>query len=131
MGGPGSGILGGARRRKRVSSCFTIGIKKPLSKRYSLTSGLLKWQRSSFNVAYELTGGEGARTVALYYEWGTARAQTVSLVSTVPNYGGLRWWFLCPRCGRRVGRLHLRPGLFACRACHNLTYESAQMSRSF
>jgi hypothetical protein len=84
-------------------------------------------------VAYKLTGEEGARAVALYYEWGTARAQTVSLVSTVPHYGGLRWWFLCPRCGRRVGRLHLNAHApaFACRACHNLTYESAQTSRSF
>ena len=48
----------------------------------------------------------------------------VDLVSTGPNYGGLRWWFLCPvivgsrACRRRVRKPHLVPGRrsFACRA---------------
>lgn len=59
----------------------------------------------------------------------------IPLVSTRPNYGGLRWWFLCPggvalaasrRCWRRVRKLYLEPGhkYFACRHCGDLSYAS-------
>jgi hypothetical protein len=58
----------------------------------------------------------------------------VRLTTTRPRFGGLRWWFICPlvvsgrACGRRVGKLYLPPGsrFFGCRACHGLTYHSAQ-----
>ncbi len=35
------------------------------------------------------------------------------------------------RCGRRVGKLYLPPGeaYFACRECHQLTYQSQQEHR--
>ena len=36
--------------------------------------------------------------------------QTVRLTFTRPNYGGKRWWMLCPVSGRRVGKLYLPPG---------------------
>ncbi len=56
----------------------------------------------------------------------------VDLVSTRPNYGGLRWWFLCPArlgdraCRRRVRKLYLAPvrTSFACRKCCDLRYAS-------
>lgn len=56
--------------------------------------------------------------------------QTISLTTTTCHLGGTRTWFVCPgagedACGRRVGVLFLVRGHgFACRACHNLTYES-------
>jgi hypothetical protein len=58
----------------------------------------------------------------------------VRLTTTRPRFGGLRWWFVCPlvvngrACGRRVGKLYLRPGgrYFGCRHCHALTYTSCQ-----
>jgi hypothetical protein len=41
------------------------------------------------------------------------------------NYGGTRPWFHCPvvGCGRRVAILY-GSGIFACRHCHQLAYES-------
>jgi hypothetical protein len=41
------------------------------------------------------------------------------------NYGGKRPWFLCPArgCGRRAAVLY-GGGIFACRQCHQLVYES-------
>ncbi len=52
--------------------------------------------------------------------------------TTPPNFGGLRYWFICPLvsngqpCQRRIGRLYLpRDGrYFGCRKCYNLTYRS-------
>ena len=41
------------------------------------------------------------------------------------HYGGKRAWFRCPgrNCGRRVAVLY-GDGLFLCRRCHSLNYES-------
>lgn len=54
--------------------------------------------------------------------------QRIPLMTTRPYFGGVRWWFACLSCQRRVGRLYLPPGrnYFACRHCYNLTYRSAQ-----
>jgi hypothetical protein len=66
----------------------------------------------------------------------------VELVATRCQFGGVRWWFICPldldgvKCGRRVQKLFLPskgrflsahpPRYFGCRACHELTYTSTQ-----
>ena len=52
-----------------------------------------------------------------------------ALTTTTPRFGGLRYWFLCPRCGRRVGKLyHLER--WACRRCHDLAYPSQRLSKN-
>jgi hypothetical protein len=50
--------------------------------------------------------------------------QEIRLTTTTPRLGGLRWWFICPESGARVGRLHLPPGSmqFAARRAHGLKY---------
>ncbi len=61
----------------------------------------------------------------------------VKLTTTPCNYGGVRYWFICPLsrdgvvCGRRVSKLYLAPGsnCFGCRHCYNLSYESRNESR--
>ena len=55
---------------------------------------------------------------------------TVTLVSTVPHYGGRRWWFICPIKKTRVAKLYLPPGAtrFGSRKAHDLTYTSCQES---
>jgi hypothetical protein len=61
----------------------------------------------------------------------------VSLDSTPCNYGGVRWWFICPlvldgrKCERRCRILYLPPGAiyFGCRECYQLTYECRQKHR--
>ncbi|MFC1496289.1 hypothetical protein ACFL52_02625 [Candidatus Margulisiibacteriota bacterium] len=56
----------------------------------------------------------------------------VRLITTPCNYGGHRWWFICPLlingnyCGRRVGVLYLAGKYFGCRHCYNLTYTSSK-----
>ena len=52
------------------------------------------------------------------------------------NYVGVRYWFLCPVCDRRVGKLY-KPATealwdradFACRHCHRLSYASRNQYR--
>ena len=65
-----------------------------------------------------------------------AVSYSVRLATTTPNYGGIRWWFLCPLapnrspCYRRVAKLYVPPGgkYFGCRTCHDLTYTTCQES---
>ena len=51
-----------------------------------------------------------------------------ALTTTTPRFGGLRYWFLCPRCGRRAGKLY-HVERWACRRCHNLAYQSQRLSK--
>lgn len=52
--------------------------------------------------------------------------QRVGLSSVPAAFSGSRSYFLCPGadCGRRVSVLYFRRGLFCCRHCHGLAYES-------
>ncbi len=55
----------------------------------------------------------------------------VLLDKTPCNYGGWRYWFICPlnNCRRRVGKLYLAGKYFGCRHCHDLTYASQNVNR--
>lgn len=49
--------------------------------------------------------------------------QAVSLAKTACNYGGYRFWFICPKCHKRVGVLYC-VGAFFCRHCIGANYAS-------
>ena len=61
----------------------------------------------------------------------------IPLVSTPCNFGGIRWWFICPLttngvyCGRRVAKLYCAPGghYYGCRHCYDLSYDSRNEPR--
>lgn len=59
------------------------------------------------------------------------RGQAIRVTRTVCNYGGWRYWLICPTCKRRYGILYKRGvyQYYACRKCHDLTYTSAQEAR--
>jgi hypothetical protein len=54
----------------------------------------------------------------------------VRLTTTPCNYGGKRYWFICPLvtsgrpCGRRVSVIYKGGDHFGCRHCFDLSYES-------
>lgn len=55
------------------------------------------------------------------------RTDEIRLTPTRPHFGGVRWWFRCPGCGRRCGKLYVPrvgdgPG---CRRCHGLAYRQS------
>ncbi len=136
MGGANSSRWQARAVRTSVEGCFTIAARHARRGVHWTDSapGVLTWERVGFRVLYR---------VRIEDEWGELRLsyhspsagrqvlQTVYLTTTRPHYGGLRWWFCCPRCRRRVARLHLpsRVQRFGCRTCHDLSYESAQTSR--
>jgi hypothetical protein len=59
----------------------------------------------------------------------------IPLTTTPCNYGGVRYWFICPwykngtYCGKRVGTIYKNGDYFACRHCYELTYESRNRNR--
>lgn len=61
----------------------------------------------------------------------------VLLHRTPCNYGGYRYWFLCPlarngmMCGNRSGVLYKAGDYFGCRHCYNLTYWCRKHNTSY
>lgn len=60
----------------------------------------------------------------------------VKIVTTTCNYGGVRYWFICPlaknqiKCENRVGTLYDNGDYFGCRECCELTYKSRKKTRN-
>ena len=59
---------------------------------------------------------------------GESVSEWLRLVTTTPNFGGVRWWVVCPGCDKRRVTLYLPRGAvrFRCRVCHGLAYRSSQ-----
>lgn len=141
MGGYGSGWQG--PRKQVVEECLTLpmkflvreGVVRPGTHRL----GSLSWR----NGREEVTGRIGYLVDTLepdrphlrlaYQVRDIDMDYRVDLDTTRPNFGGLRWWFLCPCSGRRAAKLHLPPGgrYFAHREVHGLTYTSCRESGRF
>lgn len=134
MGGYNSTRWNDVTTRSVVEECYSL--LAPRLGRGSLGErplhNMLRWERSGFEVGCTLVPTTvGTYLWLTFCRYGKAIEQGIELCTTRPHFGGLRWWFVCPRCRGRAGRLHLPPGStqFWCRACHGLSYESAQGSR--
>ncbi len=108
----------------------------------SLTSGTWNWHSGDVtigSVRYVLNSSRGT-SGSLHLRYvvsGIPTSQTVELVTSRPNFGGLRWWFVCPafltRHERRLVRCICLPAgqhYFASRAAHRLNYQSQKDSRN-
>jgi hypothetical protein len=139
MGGWGSGWKGVKKQTVEeglilsVSDLNRIGALVPGWKQSSL-----RWRqgdRIRATIKYDSTIRlDGVGFLALEYtSKGEHIRDWISLVSTIPHYGGRRWWFQCPRMQLRTSKLYLPPGAshFASRQAHDLTYRSCQESGSF
>lgn len=137
MGGWGSGRT---REHHLVDDALTLNL--PLM----LRRGLVKKGRSGRQMLRFRFGGERCASIRLAYDltdpyesWlrlnytrtfhdgGRTRVeQLIRLTYTEPNFGGRRWWMVCPSDGRRVAKLYLPPGgdTFASREEWRLVYRS-------
>jgi hypothetical protein len=137
MGGSGSGRWNDHQKALAVEDCLILDVATFHANwqvRQPATSGTIIWQagQSQSSASYTLTLGTGEATLRLVYLCNSLRNETIRLLTTRPNYGGLRWWFLCPACDNRVRRVLLPPSgsCFRCRRCHRLTYRSCQESHT-
>lgn len=149
MGGFGSGKWTDIYLRKTsVQQCMSISVKL-LRDNGFLSSGRvgeIVWtdpagkETGRVNIQ-TVTGGDGDITSLQLKIEGivTGHEYFIELTTTDCNYGGLRYWFLCPAvkagvyCGNRAAKLYLPPGgqYFGCRECYDLTYESCQKSHKY
>jgi len=91
-----------------------------------LCAGSWNWTFTSgrkSSIGYCVIPGEGVRLQ--YTSNGTDYNYIVKVETTTPHYGGVRHWWLCPTCQKRV-RILYGGAVFTCRKCSNLTYETAQ-----
>ncbi len=124
MGGFGSGRWNDKPTRRQADGSFRL--PAPPAWMVAEGSGVWRWPKG-FRVFCDIEDG----AAVLRYPAGRG-VQRVGLESTPANLGGVRWWWLCPYCPRRCRKLYLPPrsNFFACRICHDLSYESAQSSRA-
>ncbi len=118
------------QRKQRVENCLVIGPPRgPLHDVADAFLWLLPEEIVKI-VEYSIFAAYSELRLRYYHKDGIFE-QEIPLVNTTPNYGGTRWWFLCPKCSLRISRLYkpLDACYFFCRHCHDLTYTSAQMSR--
>ena len=76
---------------------------------------------ASIQYEYQLTG-----LVLSYHSNGQNYSYSVPISTTPCNYGGVRYWFNCPNCHKRVAKLYFKQSMFYCRSCHALNYATQQ-----
>jgi hypothetical protein len=136
MGGLGSGRSGGSGGRATTEDGLTLSLSNLLRDRSGCAwAGSTTWTSSATgeqvaSIGYEAhlrqesglvrlrhttTQSDGERHESYYW---------IQLQTTPQPLGGRRWWFVCPRTGKRAAKLHLPDGAFtfASRQAYRLTY---------
>ncbi|MAP68221.1 MAG: hypothetical protein CL952_01710, partial [Erythrobacteraceae bacterium] len=120
MGGYGSGRQGGrptAGASLRIDLAWMLRTGR--AREGSTISGALNWHcgdRPSGSIGYTAAMHEqGSERLELRFTRGSGDSaeqvrQSIQLCHTVPNYGGKRWWMICPFRHIRVGKLYLPQG---------------------
>lgn len=137
MGGPGSGSWCRWGTRPLVEQGLTLDLGRMMRLGMVVpgccSSNVLHWTREAdgrrvASLGYEanLIDPDGSWMRLKYNHNDVPKDYTLPLTTTVPNYGGLRWWFMCPLTGDRVAKLHLPSGasVFGSRRAYGLAYRS-------
>lgn len=141
MGGWGSGRRG-SRPTAELSCQIDIGlmIRTRRAIPRSCVSGTLRWSYGrddpAGSVSYECDMADCFNSkLTLKYTCGSGDnkesvEQVIPLVFTEPNYGGKRWWMVCPYHAIRVGKLYLPIGgdRFASGKAWRLGYQSQNVA---
>lgn len=117
----------------------------PLGKLGGSTKGSIewadKWSSKKSSIGFYIFISEDKMHFQLVYclidKYGTREEldYKISFTATRCNYGGRRYWFLCPLvfnekwCGRRVGVLYMGDKYFGCRHCRNISYSRNENRR--
>ena len=140
MGGWGSGRTGGrptAEMSSRIDLAWMIRAK--LAVPGQRISGTIRWTcggspAGSISYSADMEDADNSSLRLSYFRGSGADreevVQHVSLVFTEPNFGGRRWWMVCPYSGLRVGKLYLPSGgdRFAGRRSWRIGYKSQRVT---
>lgn len=136
MGGLGSGYRLGDKK-ERVEDCYNLSTDnfarwKVL--KWGIRVGVLTWSRGDRQTGackYETAINETGSITFYSEQNGLLHYDIrVNLSHYKPGYGGRRYLFLCPRCGRRMRTLFITGGVIGCRICLDLTYYSCVRNSS-
>jgi hypothetical protein len=83
-------------------------------------------QCQSIDISSYLRGAKGQLKELVIGSEIEADGFKIGLITSNTHYQGLRYWFKCPLCGKRAGKLYKHPvGLkLGCRGCLGLEYRS-------
>lgn len=144
MGGYNSGRRGG---RPTVDDSLILNLSKLIRDRMIQPNrnwgGSLVWSNVSTgaeigSVRYEARTGSDRGHLRLMYtttnHWSGEKRHSdysITLTTRPQPFGGLRWWFVCPRTGRLAAKLYLPNGAhsFASRGAYRLAYRLQRQSR--
>jgi hypothetical protein len=136
MGGFGSGRPG---YRASTTSGLNLNLNKlfrdGLLRPENTTAGTLEWTETSSGtrvawMRYSATLHSDRGHLRLMYRSTFPDGSThdsdyaLPLETTAQKLGGRRWWFVCPKSGRRAWKLYLPAGatMFASRSAYRLAY---------
>lgn len=127
---------------KKIETSFLKKHKYFMGWKSGLITWTSDWSQNKSSVSIEVSTSN--KYLRIYYTQTNRDTQEkkdfdykIPLVTTSCNYGGARFWFICPwyksgvYCGRRVGVLYKDGDYFACRHCYNLTYASRNLSGKY
>ena len=107
---------GRKRTRTYISDAPGIGAQTLADIHTSAASGEL---RPVHGMSLGLTDGK-----ALAVSFPVGHTVSVQLATTTPQYGGVRWWYVCPDCNKRKTALYISDASLRCRQCAGLHYAS-------
>ena len=88
------------------------------------TSSLNNYPRLSISQYREQLKQGNAKYIEVSYSYRSKPYQySIQLTKTACNYGHYRYWWLCPKCSKRVSVLYCA-GLYVCRHCIGANYHS-------
>lgn len=132
MGGSSSGRYR-ERNRGTVDAAIRLDLRVMRRQGFlvpgAVTSGVQRWTRAgketgSVGVTVNLANPDAGFVVVRFSLNGDPRVQEIPLASRAMRYGGQRYYFLCPKHGRRCEVMPLVGGVFASRQAQRLTYQS-------
>jgi hypothetical protein len=134
MGGYSSGRYR-TRNRGTVDAALRLDLRVMRRQGFlvagAVTSGVQRWTRvatgeesGSVGVTVNLADPDAGFVVVRFNLNGDPRVQEIQLESRPMRYGGRRYYFLCPKHGRRCEVLPMVGGVFASRQAGRLTYQS-------
>lgn len=126
MGGRGSGRRSSYSGKAETSDSMPLDIRKITRKGLLVPGNSFSWQwlvndREVAGISIRVD----SQSVVLSYSMkstGEVVEQRVQTQTSPCHLGGQRYWFTCPRCGKRVAVLYAPGRYFACRLCGGLAY---------